>query len=116
MRLERLGEGDFDTQKRHHWKILGKSFYDIFATVENNDLYASTYGMMSESIHGSWNDSMDFDLFRNDDGAFGPFPFFQPADIRYVSPALRFANPAYRLWLQRIDAYEDGMADDARLD
>jgi hypothetical protein len=53
---------------------------------------------------------MDYDLVRNDDGTFGPFPFFQPADIRFVTPALRFSNPAYRLWLQRIDAYDDTVA------
>lgn len=110
LRLEGLSRSDFETQRRHRWRIQGKSFYDIFAAVEHQDLYASTYGMMSESIHGSWNDSMDYDLVRHEDGSFGPFPFFQPADIRYVTPALRFANPAYRLWLQRIDAYNDTLA------
>lgn len=65
---------------------------------------------MSESIHGSWNDSMDFDLRLHDDGTFGAYPFAQPADIRYVAPLIRFSNPAYRLWLQRIDAYDSNVA------
>jgi hypothetical protein len=73
-------------------------------------LYAATYGMMSESIHGSWNDSMDFDLRPHDDGTFGAYPFSQPADIRYVAPLIRFSNPAYRGWLKRIDAYDSGLA------
>lgn len=60
--------------------------------------------MMSESIHGSWNESMDFCLIRKDDGSFSPFPFFHPADIRYVSPTIRFTNGPFRLWLKRIEA------------
>jgi hypothetical protein len=111
-KLERegLSEADFAVQKKNRWKIQGKTFYDIFAIVEQADLYAATYGMMSESIHGSWNDSMDFDLRLHDDGTFGAYPFFQPADIRYVAPLIRFSNPAYRGWLQRIDAYDTGLA------
>lgn len=64
--------------------------------------------MMSESIHGSWNESMDYCLSRNSDGTYSPF-LFQPADIRFVSPTLRFANKPFRLWLKRIEA------DDANL-
>ncbi len=109
LRSEQLTTDDFEAQRRNRWRLQGKSFYDIFAAVENADLYASSYGMLSESVHGSWNDSMDFDLLRNEDGTFSTYPFFQPADIRYVTPALRFSNPAFRLWLQRIDAYEDGL-------
>lgn len=109
LRSEHLTPGDFEMQKRNKWRVQGKTFYDIFSAVESADLYAASYGMLSESIHGSWNDSMDFDLLRNDDGTFSTYPFFQPADIRYVTPALRFSNPAFRLWLQRIDAYDEGL-------
>ena len=48
-------------------------------------------------------------LVRNEDGTFSPFPFYQPADIRYVTPLLRFVSPAYRLWLKRIGAEEAGL-------
>lgn len=109
LRFEGFTEDDFELQRRHKWRVQGKSFYDMFSVVEHADLYAASYGMLSESIHGSWNDSMDFDLRRNNDGTFSAYPFFQPSDIRYVSPLLRFANPAYRLWLQRIDAYDSGL-------
>jgi hypothetical protein len=71
MQFEKLTEKDFETQKKNRWKIQGKSFYDIFAEVVHSDLYAATYGMMSESIHGSWNESMDWCLTKNDDGTFG---------------------------------------------
>lgn len=109
MDFERLTEQDFEVQKRNHWKIQGKSFYDIFAEVEHADLYACTYGMMSESIHGSWNESMDWCLDRNDDNTFSPYPFYHPTDARFVTPTLKFTNKPFRLWLQRIDAYDEDL-------
>jgi len=107
MRFEGFEIDDFNEQKKNRWRVQGKTFYDIFSKIEHADLYASTYGMMSESIHGSWNESMDWCLAKNDDGTFSNFPFSHPADIRYVTPTLRFSNKPYRLWLQRIDAYDD---------
>jgi hypothetical protein len=107
MMLEGLTTSDFDQQKKNRWRIQGKTFYDIFSETEHADLYASTYGMMSESIHGSWNESMDWCLYRNEDGSFSTYPFHHPADIRYVTPTLRFTNEPFRLWLQRIDAYDE---------
>jgi len=104
MSNEKLTVQDFDEQKKNRWKVRGKSFYEIFAQVEHADLYACTYGMMSESIHGSWNESIDFCLSRNADGTYSTFPFFQPADVRFVSPTLRFTNKPFRLWLKRIEA------------
>jgi hypothetical protein len=101
---EQLAAEDFGEQKKNRWKVQGKSFYDIFALVEDDDLYACTYGIMSESIHGTWNESMDYCLSRNAGGTYSAYSFSQPADIRYVSPTLRFANKPFRLWLERIEA------------
>jgi Family of unknown function (DUF5677) len=109
MAFENLTAQDFDLQKKNRWRIQGKSFYDIFSEVEHADLYAATYGMMSESIHGSWNESMDWCLVRNEHGTFSPYPFHYPADIRFVTPTLRFTNRPFRLWLQRIDAYDESL-------
>ena len=109
MAFEGLSKDDFAKQKKNRWRAQGKSFYDIFAEIEHEDLYAVTYGMMSESIHGSWNESMDWCLIREDDGTFKAYPFHSPADIRFVSPILRFTNKPYRLWLQRIDSYDEDM-------
>ena len=81
LEIEGFGEGSFVTQKKNKWRLQGKNFYNIFDEVVGEELYASTYGMMSESIHGSWNESMDWCLIRNDDGTFGPHPFFHPPDI-----------------------------------
>ena len=75
--FEGLTEGSFELQKRNRWKLQGKTFRDIFGEVEHDALYPSSYGMMSESIHGSWNDSMDFCLVRNEAGTFSAYPFFQ---------------------------------------
>lgn len=107
MDLENLTQDDFNDQKANRWRLQGKTFFDIFGEISEEDLYKCTYGMMSEAIHGSWNDSMDFCLHRNDDNTFSAFPFYHPADIRYLSPTLRFCNEPYRLWLQRIDAADD---------
>lgn len=101
---ENLTPDDFGQQKKNHWKIQGKSFYNIFSLVEHENLYACTYGMMSESIHGSWNESMDCCLSRNVDGTYSSCPSFPTADIRFVAPTLRYTNKPYRLWLQRIGA------------
>ncbi len=107
MEFEGLIPDDFQVQKRNRWRIQGKTFYDIFSEIEHAHLYAATYGMMSESIHGSWNESMDWDLIKNEDGTFSTYPFHHSADIRYVSPILHFTNKLFRLWLQRIDSYDE---------
>ena len=109
MVFEKLTTQDFGIQKTNGWKIQGKTFYDIFSEVEHADLYAATYGMMSESIHGSWNESMDWCLRKNEDGTFSAYPFHHPADIRYVTPTLSFTNKPFRHWLQRIDAYDENL-------
>jgi len=109
MALEQLTPQDFAIRKKNRWKIQGKSFYDIFSEVEHADLYAATYGMMSESIHGSWNESLDWCLARNEDGTFSTYPFDHPADVRFICPTLKFTNKPFRLWLQRIDAYDDNL-------
>ncbi|MBS7846884.1 hypothetical protein KFF47_29330 [Pseudomonas fluorescens] len=104
MSFEGLLKDDFKEQKKNKWRLQGKSFRDIFAEIEHDDLYSATYGMMSESIHGSWNESMDWSLVRNDDGTFSAFTDYHPADIRFVAPTIKFTIKPFRLWLQRIDA------------
>jgi hypothetical protein len=107
MRFEGLTKDDFAAQKKNGWKLQGKNFRTIFAEIEHDDLYASTYGMMSESIHGSWNESMDWGLVRNDDGTFSAFTDYHPADIRFMAPVLNFTIRPFRMWLERIDVYDE---------
>lgn len=107
MDFEGLTKDDFAEQKKNKWRLQGKSFRNIFAEIEHDALYPATYGMMSESIHGSWNESMDWGLVRNDDGTFSAFTDYHPADIRFVTPIVNFTITPFRLWLERIDAYDD---------
>jgi len=109
MTFENLTKDDFDVQKKNSWKLQGKSFRTIFGEIEHDDLYASTYGMMSESIHGSWNESMDWGLVRNDDGTFSAFTDYHPADIRFMAPVLNFTIRPFRMWLERIEVYDDNI-------
>lgn len=102
--LEGFSPDDFKQQKQNSWRVQGKTFFQIFSETEEADLYALTYGMMSESIHGSWNESLDWCLSRNQDDTFSAYPFHFPADVRFVGPTLRFTNKPYRLWLKRIEA------------
>ncbi|MGR5093871.1 DUF5677 domain-containing protein [Vibrio maritimus] len=109
MDLEGFTEDDFKVQKKNRWKLQGKTFFDIFKEITYEDLYKYTYGMMSESIHGSWNESMDWCLQKNEDATFSVYPFYHPADIRYICPTLKFCNESYRLWLRRIDCEDENM-------
>lgn len=106
MEFERLTKNDFYEQRKNKWRLGGKSFRDIFSEIEHDALYPATYGMMSESIHGSWNESMDWDLVRNEDGTFSAFTDYHPADIRFLTPTINFTIKPFRLWLQRIEIYE----------
>jgi hypothetical protein len=107
METEGFSKDDFGEQKNNKWRLQGKSFFQIFAEVQHADLYPSTYGMMSESIHGSWNEALDWCLNKRSDGTYTPNLFSYPADVRFVAPTLRFTNPPFRQWLERIDCYDE---------
>ncbi len=103
MAAEGFDQNSFELQKRHSWKLEGKPFRQIFEQLEPDEFYKLIYGIPSESLHGSWNESLDFDLIRNDDGTYSPYPFYQHVDVRFVTPILRLTNDPYLLWLERID-------------
>jgi len=107
MSIEGFSKDDFSEQKKNKWRLQGKSFFDIFAEVQHADLYAATYGMMSESIHGSWNESLDWCLTRSADGTYKPNLFSYPADVRFLAPTVLFTNEPFRLWAKRIEVYDD---------
>ena len=98
---EGLSQDAFAQQKRNGWRLQGKSLYDIFAEVLGPDEFHFAYGMTSESIHGSWNQSMDWCLVKNDNGTFSANPHFIRPDSRTVLPLVRYATPAYALWIER---------------
>lgn len=111
MDLESFTDQDFEEQKKNKWKLQGKNFFDIFKEVSVEDLYKYTYGMMSESIHGSWNESMDFYLQKNEDSTFSVYPFYHDADVRYICPTIKFCNEPFRLWLKRISCEDQYLID-----
>jgi hypothetical protein len=112
MDAEGFNIDSFEEQKRHGWKLEGKTFRQIFEHLEPDEFYKLMYGIPSESLHGSWNESLDFDLVKNDDGTYSTYPFYQPVDVRFVTPILRLTNDPYLLWLERIeckDKYIEGI-------
>jgi hypothetical protein len=63
--------------------------------------------MMSDSIHGSWNESLDWCLTRQEDGTYKPNLFSYPADVRFMAPTVHYMNEPFRLWAQRIGVYDE---------
>ena len=100
--LEDLSSESFAQQKRNRWRLQGKSLYDIFGEVASPDEFPFVYGMFSESVHGSWTESMDWSLYRNDNNTFGPYALFLGVDARAILPLVRYATPPYALWVERI--------------
>jgi uncharacterized protein DUF5677 len=105
--IEGFTKDDFSKQKDNRWRLQGKTFFDIFAEIHHENLYAATYGMMSESIHGSWNESLDWCLTRQEDGTYKPNFFSCPADVRFMAPTVQYVNEPFRFWAQRIGVYDE---------
>ncbi len=102
LEIDGFDEGSFDTQKRHNWKPEGKNFYQIFSEIDHEDVYKYIYGLSSESLHGSWTDSLDHHLIETSHGHYNLQPFHTPVDIRSITPLLRYSNVSYRDWLIHI--------------
>ena len=107
--LEGLSRNSFGLQKHNRWRLQGKSLYEVFAEVAGADEYPFVYGMMSESIHGSWNESMDWCLSRKDDGTFSAHALFVGVDARAILPLVRYATPPYALWIERIELRDESL-------
>ena len=107
--LEGLSKQSFAVQKRNRWRLQAKSLYDIFGEAVGPAEYHFVYGIMSESIHGSWNESMDWCLSRNEDGTFSAFAPYHGVDARLILSFVRYATPPYVLWSDRIQIQDDSM-------
>ena len=105
--LEGLSKKSFAVQKENGWRLQGKSIYRIFGEVVSPEEYPFVYGVLSESIHGSWNESLDWCLSRNDDGTFSSCPLLVGVDARVLLPLVRYTTPPYALWLKKIGLMED---------
>ena len=77
--------------------------------VARPDGYAFVYGTMSESTHGSWNETIDWCLTKNHDGTFSANPHFVGVDARAMLPLVRYTTPAYALWIERIRPRDESL-------
>ncbi len=106
---EGLSKESFAAQKSNRWRLQGKSLYDIFGEVAGPAEYPFVYGILSETTHGSWNESMDWCLSRNDDNSFSAFALYHRVDARDILPLVRYSTPPYVLWNDRIQIQDDAM-------
>ena len=99
---EGLDEHSFEDQIRNDWRIQGRTFHAIFKQVVGEDLYAVSYGTLSESVHGSWQDVRSFCL--RGDVARGFVPLHEPfrESIGHVSLIVLFATMPFREWAARV--------------
>ena len=99
---EGLDEHGFEDQIGNDWRVQGKTFHAIFKEVVGKDLYPVMYGMLSESVHGSWQDVRSFSLHGN--VARGFLPLYEPLreSIGHVSMFIPFATMPFREWAARV--------------
>ena len=97
-----LTQASFSRQEANGWRVQGKTFFDIFEEVVGQELYRTAYGTLSDSVHGSWLESVDWSLTQHRDGTFSPRYELDSAPIGFVSLLLPFSTPPYRLWVERI--------------
>ena len=112
--LEELDEHSFEQQIRNRWRVQGKTFHAIFKEVVGEDLYPVSYGILSESVHGSWQDIRSFSLRGN--VARGFLPLYKPLrlSVGHVSLIVLFATLPFRGWAARVqldDPYIEKMLD-----
>ena len=107
--LEGLTEQSFAVQKANGWRLQGKSPRDIFGEVVGPAEYQFGYSILAESIHASWNESMDWCLCRNADGTFHAFTPYRDVDARTILPLVRYATPPYVLWTDRVQIQDESM-------
>ncbi len=99
---EGLDEHSFEKQIRNNWRVQGKTFHQIFKEVVGEDFYAVAYGTFSQSVHGSWQDVINFSLRGN--VARGYSPLYEPlhVSVGHVSLILPFATLPFRGWARRV--------------
>lgn len=101
--LEGLDEHSFEEQIQNNWRVQGKTFHAIFKEVVDESLYPVAYGMLSESVHGSWQDVRSFSLRGNVTRGF--LPRYEPlrVSIGHVSLIVLFATMPFREWAARVE-------------
>lgn len=101
--FEGLDENSFEDQIANRWRLGGKPFRRIFEDVMGQDLYATSYGTSSESVHGSWLDIRGYSLQWNESQQ-GFYPLYDPlrVDIGNTYMLVPFVTPPFRAWAKRV--------------
>ena len=99
---EGLDEHGFEEQIGNDWRVQGKTFHAIFKEVVGEDLYPVMYGMLSESVHGSWQDVRNFSLHGNVAQGFLPLYEQLRESIGHVSMLVPFATMPFPEWAARV--------------
>ncbi len=99
---EGLDERSFEEQIQNNWRPQGKTFHQVFKEVVGEDMYASSYGAFSESVHGSWQDVLGFSLRGNLEQGF--LPQYEPlrVSVGNVSQIIPFATLPFPEWAERV--------------
>lgn len=97
--LEGFSESSFSNQKRNRWRLQNKTFYKIYCELEDKNTYSFEYGMGSESIHWSWNESVDWCLATNSDGTFSANTLYIEPDVRLLVSLVRHGALPCLSWL-----------------
>lgn len=100
---EGLDENSFEKQKANGWRLGGKTFRRIFEDVMGQDLYATSYGTSSESVHGSWKDIRGYSL-QWDEAQQGFYPLYEPLRVNVGNTymIIPFITPPFRAWAKRV--------------
>lgn len=72
-----------EDKKSQKWKLDGKSFWKIHSEVDFTEMYSFIYGVGSDSVHGNWQEIIDFHLTEKGKGYFG-FLNYEKCDCRAV--------------------------------
>ncbi len=107
--LEGLSMESFNLQRQNRWRLQGKSIFKIFSEIVDPKEYTLGYGILSESIHGSWNNSLDNNLIQKKDNTFLTYSLFKNADARSILPLIRYTMAPYVLWCKSIQLFDSSI-------
>ena len=89
-------EGNNQNKK---WKLDGKSFWQIHKEVDISELYSFIYGTGSDSVHGNWQEIIDFHLTEKGGGYFS-YLNYEKCDCRSIIPMNTIMLEAINVFLE----------------
>ena len=105
--LMSAGRDELKDFRERKWPIQGRELREIFKKLDAVNEFTTGYGMASESIHGSWAGSLDYDLTRHSDDYFLADTSRTPTDTRTVVPMVRYVMLALTEWIKRKQLHDE---------